>query len=108
MASRLSTRSYRRRRTKRKRTNKGDAYMRKLCLIACLLCVSSAAQNLTPAQKDADFRFLASLFSAYYAPADWKNQLFNFDLLRIQPWLDKVANTQTDLDFYEVCVDYVA
>ena len=39
---------------------------------------------------------------------DWKKQLFNFDALAIQPWLDRVAQTKTDLDFYEVCVAYVA
>ena len=82
--------------------------MRKLFLITTVLAVSAVAQNLTPAQKEADFRYLASLFSTYYAPADWKEQLFGVDVLNIQPWLDKVAKTQTDLDFYEVCVDYVA
>ena len=67
-----------------------------------------SAQNLTPAQKEADFRYLASLFSVYYAPIEWKKQLFNFDALAIRPWLDRVARTTTDVDFYEVCVEYVA
>src|ERR1043166_6818969 len=66
------------------------------------------AQNLTPDQKTADFRYLASLFNVYYAPVDWKQQVFNFDALSLKPWLDRVAATTTDLDFYEVCVDYVA
>jgi hypothetical protein len=48
------------------------------------------------------------MYSTYYAPLDWKKQLFNFDALSIKPWLDKVAATTTDLDFYEVCVAYVA
>lgn len=82
--------------------------MRKLLLIVTILAASAAAQNLTPAQKEADFRYLTSLFSTYYAPADWKKQLFGVDILNIRQWLEKVANTQTDLDFYEVCVDYVA
>jgi len=84
--------------------------MRKLIVILVLLSASSAidAQNLTPAQKDADFRYLASLYSTYYAPIDWKKQLFHFDPLAIKPWLDRVAQTKTDLDFYEVCVAYVA
>jgi hypothetical protein len=69
---------------------------------------TSATQSLTAAQKDADFRYLASLYSTYYAPLDWKKQLFNFDALAIKPWLDKVAATTNDLDFYEVCVSYVA
>ena len=84
--------------------------MKTFILSLILISASSAVhgQNLTPAQKDADFRYLASMYSTYYAPIDWKKQLFNFDALAIKPWLDKVAQTQTDLDFYEVCVAYVA
>jgi hypothetical protein len=66
------------------------------------------AQGLTPAQKEADFRYLASLYSTYYAPLEWKNQLFGFNALNLKPWLDRVAMTTTDLDFYELCVEYVA
>ncbi|HEV3197643.1 MAG TPA: S41 family peptidase [Bryobacteraceae bacterium] len=84
--------------------------MRKLIFTLVLVSASSVvdAQNLTPAQKDADFRYLASLYSTYYAPIDWKKQLFNFDALNIGPWLDQVAKTTTDLDFYELEVAYVA
>src|SRR5215831_6797837 len=81
-------------------------------IILSLILISAVpvghTQNLTPAQKEADFRYLASLYSTYYAPIDWKKQLFNFDALAIQPWIDRVAHTNTDLDFYEVCVAYVA
>ena len=82
--------------------------MRKLFLIASLIAVSVTAQNLTPAQKEADFRYLASLFSTYYAPAQWKKTLLNVDVMDLKPWLEKVSKTTTDLDYYEVCVDYVA
>jgi hypothetical protein len=84
--------------------------MKTLILSLILISASSAgnAQNLTPAQKEADFRYLASMYSTYYAPIDWKRQLFHFDPLAIQPWLARVAATNTDLDFYEVCVAYVA
>ncbi len=66
------------------------------------------AQNLTPSQKESDFRFLTSLFATYYAPYEWKKQLLGVDALDVKPWLAKVAATKTDLDFYEVCVEYVA
>ncbi|HYS54244.1 MAG TPA: S41 family peptidase [Thermoanaerobaculia bacterium] len=69
---------------------------------------AAAAQNLTPSQKESDFRYLASLYATFYAPYEWKKQLLGFDLLSIQPWLNRVAATTTDLDFYEVCVAYVA
>ena len=65
-------------------------------------------QTLTPSQKESDFRFLASLYATYYAPYEWKKQLLGFDLLNIQSWLNRVAATTTDLDFYEICVEYVA
>lgn len=83
--------------------------MKTLALSLILLSASSAvhAQNLTAAQKEADFRYLASQFSTYYAPLDWKKQAFQFDAMSIKPWLDRVAQTATDLDFYEVCVAYV-
>lgn len=79
-----------------------------ITFIVCLAGATSQAQNLTPAQKDSDFRFLASLYATYYAPYEWKKQLLGFDVLSIKPWLDRVAATRTDLDFYEVCVEYVA
>ena len=84
--------------------------MKTLVTVAVFLSASSAAiaQGLTPSQKDADFRHLASLYSTYYAPRDWKKQVFGFDALNIKPWLDRVAKTTTDLDFYELCVEYVA
>ena len=77
-------------------------------LMITAACSTLQAQNLTPAQKDSDFRYLANLYATYYAPVDWKKQLLNFDVLSIKPWLDRVAATKTDLDFYEICVEYVA
>jgi hypothetical protein len=79
-----------------------------IAVILALASTVASAQNLTPSQKESDFRYLASLYATYYAPYEWKKQLLGFDVLSIQPWLDRVAATTTDLDFYEVCVAYVA
>ncbi len=79
-----------------------------IAVILALASTVATAQNLTPSQKESDFRYLASLYATYYAPYEWKKQLLGFDVLSIQPWLDRVAATTTDLDFYEVCVAYVA
>jgi hypothetical protein len=79
-----------------------------IILILGLTASASFAQNLTPAQKDSDFRYLASLYSTYYSGYDWKKQLFGFDALNLSPWLDRIKGTATDLDFYELCVEYVA
>ena len=79
-----------------------------ICSILALASAAGWAQNLTPVQKDSDFRFLASLYATYYGPYEWKKQLLGFDALNIGPWLARVAAAQTDLDFYEICVEYVA
>src|SRR5689334_9059347 len=64
--------------------------------------------QLKPEQKIADFRNLAGLYAKEYASYEWKRDLFGFDVLDIKPWLDRVARTTDDLDFYEVCVEYIA
>jgi hypothetical protein len=79
-----------------------------ISLMICVVCSGAWAQNLTPSQKESDFRYLASLFATYYAPYQWKQQLLGVDTENITAWLNRVAATHTDLDFYEVCVDYVA
>jgi len=81
--------------------------MRNIILCLILLVTPAAAQNLTPQQKEADFRYLASLFQMQYAPLDWKKQLFGFDALNVRPWLDRAAATKTDIEFYELCVEYI-
>ena len=82
--------------------------MRKRIGLLTFGVVSMAAQNLTPSQKDTDFRYLASLYATYYAPLTWKNNVFQFDALNIEPWLAKVAATTSDLDFYEVEAAYIS
>lgn len=84
--------------------------MRKTVLTIALMaaCAPAALAQLTEEQKLADFRFLAGLFDKYYAPYEWKRTLFQFDMLKLAPWLERVAQTKDDLDFYEICVEYVA
>src|SRR5436190_10774189 len=79
-----------------------------LILIISLTASVSFAQNLTPEQKDSDFRYMASLYSTYYSGYAWKKQLFGFDAANLKPWLERVKTTTTDLDFYELCVEYVS
>jgi hypothetical protein len=77
-----------------------------LCLALSL--APAALADLTPEQKLADFRELAALYDKQYAPYEWKRTLFGFDALNIGPWLDRVSKTTTDLDFFELCVEYVS
>ena len=84
--------------------------MKNIILLAVMSLVPAAsfAQSLTTDQKIADFQTLAALYDKQYAPYEWKRQLFGFDALNIGPWLDRVSKTTNDLDFYELCVEYVA
>src|SRR5260370_20931850 len=79
-----------------------------MSIIPSLAGGAASAQIRNTAQKDCDFRFLASLYETYYAPYEWKKELLGFDVLNTKPWLERVAATTTDLDFYEICVEYVA
>jgi peptidase S41-like protein/PDZ domain-containing protein len=83
--------------------------MKSLRLIIPFLCLAlpSLAQ-LTVDQKTSDFLQLAGLYAKNYGPYQEKRDVFNFDLYKIQPWLAQVQASQTDIDFYDICVRYVA
>jgi Peptidase family S41/Ricin-type beta-trefoil lectin domain-like len=76
-------------------------------LVAVLIAVPASAQ-LTVEQKLHDFENLAGLFARRYAPYEWKRDLLGFDLLQIEPWLDRVARSSDDLEFFEIALEYVA
>ncbi len=81
--------------------------MSKLTFVVLLWMAPLMAQ-LTPEQKESDFRFLASVYAKNYPSIDWKRQLFGFDGLSIRPWLDRVARSKDDLEFYEICAEYLS
>lgn len=64
--------------------------------------------GLTMDQKVFDFQVIASLYAKRYAPYEWKKTLFQYDALDLKPWLDRIAQTQDDLDYMEILVQYVA
>jgi len=64
--------------------------------------------QLTLDQKMSDFQAVAGLYAKQYGPYQWKVDALHYDLLNIQPWLDQIAATKNDLDFYEVMSKYVA
>jgi hypothetical protein len=63
---------------------------------------------MTQDQKLADFRNLADTVAKNYAPYEWKKQILAADPLTIGPWLDRVRQTQTDVEFWELCAEYIA
>lgn len=64
--------------------------------------------GLTMDQKMFDFQVVASLYAKRYAPYEWKKQLFQYDALNLQPWLEKVSATQDDMGYLDLLVQYVA
>jgi hypothetical protein len=83
--------------------------MRKPLLAILVLCTASAGfAQLTPEQKNTDFMALVGLYDKNYAPYEWARDVLGFDLLNVKFWLDKVGQSKSDLEFYDICVRYVA
>jgi C-terminal processing protease CtpA/Prc len=59
-------------------------------------------------QKTLDFQQLAAVYAKHYAPYEWKRDTGGFDLLDIRSWLARVERSRDDIEFYEICVEYVA
>ncbi|MBI5282830.1 MAG: PDZ domain-containing protein [Candidatus Solibacter usitatus] len=77
-----------------------------LPLLPLIACTASA--QLTNEQKLADLRQLSGIYAKQYGPYEWKRDVIGFDALDLQPWLDRALLTQSDIDFMDLCVEYVA
>ena len=76
---------------------------------ALLLSLAPLAMaDLTVDQKVSDFTQLAAQYAKNYAPYELKRDFFGFDLYATQPWLDQVKASKSDLEFFDICVKYVA
>jgi len=81
---------------------------RTLTIILTLGCAAPSLAQLTTEQKLFDFEVMAVQFAKHYGPYEWKIRARNFDLLEIGPWLERVRRSKDDLEFIEICLDYVA
>lgn len=79
-----------------------------LLLATITLAAAPAWAQLTVEQRVFDFQGLASLYAKRYAPMAWKRQVANFDGLNIAPWLTRVRAAKDDMEFLELCKEYVA
>lgn len=83
--------------------------MRKaLLVLAALAAAPLLSAGLTADQKELELRTLAAQYAKHYAPYEWKRELFGFDLYNLAPWIARARATATDLDYYQVCGEYVA
>jgi len=73
-----------------------------------LLVAGIGFAQLTPAQKLSDFMQLTGLYAKNYGPYQEKKTVYGFDLYDIQPWVNQIEQSTTDLEFYDICVRYVA
>ena len=55
-----------------------------------------------------DFQQLAALFAKRYAFLEWKRDAISFDGLKLAPWVERVKASKSDLEFFEICSEYVA
>ena len=83
--------------------------MRQLA-VAVLFVLSSipAGAQLSVDQRVTDFHQLAALFAKRYAFIEWKRDVIRFEALDLAPWLDRVRAARNDLEFFEICSEYVA
>ena len=72
-----------------------------------LLGIVPLFADLSPDQKAADFRALVDTYAKYYAPYEWKRDGLKVDALAIRPWLDRIARSQNDLEYYDILVEYI-
>lgn len=77
-------------------------------LLTILVAALPAWAQMTTEQRVFDFQVLASVYAKHYAPMSWKRQAVNFDGLNIGPWLPRVRAVKDDLEFLELCKEYVA
>src|SRR5829696_8395916 len=85
--------------------------MRRISVAVLLLSLAAAtaqAQDaLTRDQRRSDLIQLASQYAKNYGPYEWKRDVQGFDLMRLTPWLQRIAHSD-DLDFQEALIEYVA
>jgi hypothetical protein len=82
--------------------------IRVMTLLLFLLSSLDLSAQLSTAQRELDFRTLAAIYARKYAPLDWKREAVGFDGRDLAAWLERVRNAGSDLEFLEICAEYVA
>ena len=76
-------------------------------LLSFSVTTAFAQDALTRDQRTSDLTQLASQYAKNYGPYEWKRDVQGFDLMRLTPWLQRIAHSD-DLDFQEALIEYVA
>jgi len=77
--------------------------------LAAILAVGiPVSAQLSREQRQSDFRALAETLARRYGPIEWKTNALKTDPLAVGPWLDRVGNASSDLQFFEIMGEYIA
>lgn len=79
-----------------------------LILVALGAGAAFGQQKLTVQQRVDDFEYLAGVVNRNSATIAWKKQALGFDARNLAPWLERVRATKSDLEYYDVLIDYMA
>jgi hypothetical protein len=85
--------------------------MRKLLgsvILSAIFLTPTCFAELSVDQRLLDFQSLAAVFSKDYAFYEWKRDAIKFDGLDLAPWLTRVRSAKDDLEFWNICAEYVA
>ena len=63
--------------------------------------------QMTPDQRVFDLQVLASLYAKQYAPYEWKQNLFGYDMLDLAPWAKRARAAKDDLEYFQILAQYV-
>ncbi len=77
-------------------------------LAALLMTAGTLAAQMTIEQKMLDFGVMVSMYNKHYAPYEWKRDALGYDMFDLAPWLARIRDSKDDLDFFEICAEYVA
>jgi hypothetical protein len=64
--------------------------------------------DLTVDEKLVDFQTLVGIFNKNYAPYEWKRDVIGYDLLDTAGYIDRIKSTATDLEFYDLCSEFIS
>lgn len=79
-----------------------------LGLFLLLSILQTGLCQLSTDQKMVDFQQLVALFAKRYAFYEWKRDALHYDGLNLASWAGRIKASTTDVDFFDLCAQYVA
>ena len=80
----------------------------KLAILLVSVAITPLFGQLSREQMRVDFEQLAALVAKHYAPYEWKRDALGHDAMDLRPWLQRVSQAKDDLEFLEICAEYMA